>query len=72
MKVALVASSSHEKVDDWRRSIGDWLTELAFGDLKVEEGKILYSNLLCLLNADPELWVPCGRAEAALVAFNGS
>ena len=46
------------------------LTELAFGDLDEEEGEEFHSILNFLFHAVPELWVTCGRADAALEAFN--
>lgn len=69
LNVALVASASRDNLSDWTTFVGDWLTELAFSDLTIEEGKILQSSLKSLLHAVPELWVTCSRAEAALAAF---
>lgn len=70
MRICLVASASRADLNDWREYAGDWLTELAFGDFQGNEGKALHSHLRCLLHAVPELWVSCGRADAALVAYN--
>ena len=66
VRVCLIASACHEDLMAWRDFAGDWLTELAFGELEGDEAWILYSGLLCLLHAVPELWVSCGQAEAAL------
>ncbi len=72
MRICLVASASREDLNDWREFAGDWLTELAFGELEGDEGNVLHSHLQCLCHAVPELWVSCGRADAALMAYNAS
>ena len=66
VRVCLIASACHEDLMAWRDFAGDWLTELAFGELEGDEAWVLYSGLLYLLHAVPELWVSCGQAEAAL------
>ena len=71
-KICLVAAASHADLSDWREFAGAWLTELAFGDLKGADGEVLHSNLQCLCQVVPELWVSCGRADAALKAYNAS
>ena len=67
--VCVVAAASHSDLDFWREFIGDWITELAMGDLGQEEAKKFQSLLKCLCHSQPKLWVSCGRAEAALTAF---
>ena len=69
--VCLIAAASHSDLADWRNFVGDWLTELAFGELKDDEAKMLRSHLLCLCHSVPELWLSCGKADAALMAFCG-
>ena len=69
--VCLIASASHSDLTDWRNFVGDWLAELAFGELKDDEAKTLRSHLLCLCHSVPELWLSCGKADAALMAFSG-
>lgn len=70
VSVCLVAGASRTDLNDWRDFVGDWLTELAFGNLQDNDGRVLYAYLRSLCHAVPELWVSCGRAEAALMAFN--
>ena len=72
MRICLVAAASRADLNDWREFAGDWLTELAFGDLEGDDGEVLHSHLQCLCHAVPELWVSCGRADAALMAYNAS
>jgi len=72
IRINLVAAASLADMNDWREFVGDMLTELAFSDLDGDDGKILYSHLLCLCHSVPELWISCGRAEAALKAYNAS
>ncbi|MDV6345228.1 hypothetical protein [Nitrosomonas sp. Is37] len=69
MKICLIASASRKDLMQWCEFTGEWLTELAFDELKGDDGKILLSHLNCLLHAVPELWVYCGKADAALKAF---
>jgi len=70
--ICLVAAASHADMDDWREYIGDGITELAFSNFEGNEGQVLHSHLRCLCLAAPELWVSCGRADAALIAYNSS
>ena len=71
VRICIVAGASRADLNDWRDFVGDWLTELAFGDLKGNDGEVLYAHLHSLCHAVPELWVTCGRADAALTAYNG-
>ncbi len=70
--ICLVAAASRAGLNDWREFVGDWLTELAFGDLEGDESEVLYWHLQHLCHAVPELWVSCGRADAALMAYNAT
>jgi hypothetical protein len=72
MRICLVAAASRTDLNDWREFAGDWLTELAFSDLEGDDGQVLHSHLRCLCHAVPELWVSCGRADTALMAYNAS
>ena len=67
--VCVVAAASRSEIDLWREFIGEWMTELAMADLEPVEAQKFQSLLKCLCHAQPELWVSCGRAEAALTAF---
>ena len=69
MRMCLVASAAREDLMEWRGFAGEWLTELAFGDLEGNEGEVLHSHILALLHSVPELWVSCARADAALQAW---
>lgn len=70
--ICLVAAASRADLNDWRDFVGDWLTELAFNDLKGDDGEVLHLNLRYLCHVIPELWVSCGRADAALMAYNAN
>ena len=67
--ICLIAAASRSDLNEWTEFVGDWLTELAFGELKDSEVQILYSSLNYLCHAVPDLWVSCGRADAALSAL---
>jgi hypothetical protein len=69
MNMCLIASASRKDLMEWRQFAGEWLTELAFGELEGNEGEILHSLLLALLHSVPELWISCARADATLQAW---
>ena len=71
LTICLVAAPSRTDLTDWGNFVGAWLTELAFGELKDSDGDTLRSHLKCLCHSVPELWLSCGKADAALVAFCG-
>lgn len=66
IRISLVASAALEGIVEWRQFLGEWLTELAFGDLNTEEANVFHLLLIALLHSVPELWITCSRAEAAL------
>lgn len=70
LMVGLVAAASRVDLTEWTEYVGDWLTEMAFSKFKGNDGEVLHSHMLCLCHAVPELWIFCGRAEAALMAYN--
>ena len=72
VRLCLISSASYEDYDDWRQFCGEWLTELAFGDLRDNDGGALYLNLQILCHIDPGLWVSCSKADAALKAYDMS
>lgn len=69
LAIGLVAASSNSDLDSWKDFIGGWLTELSFGELKQKEAETLNSYIERLCHTVPELWISCGRANAALEAF---
>lgn len=72
MRFCLIAAASRVAPKDWREFVSDWIIELAFSDLDNNDGQQLYWYLQCLCHIVPELWFTCGRADAALVAFNAN
>jgi hypothetical protein len=69
IRICLEAAACNKNLISWSNYVGKWLTELAFSDLGIQDGLTLYSHLHYLCHAVPELWVSCGRADAALKAF---
>ena len=69
IRICLIAAASRPELSEWTEFVGKWLTEFAFSDLKDDEAQGFHSYLNCLCHAVPELWVSCGRADAALLAF---
>ena len=70
VKICLMAAASRTDPGEWRAFVSDWMTELAFGEMKSEDGELLYSQLLYLCRIIPELRVSCDKAWAALKAYN--
>ncbi len=68
--ICLISGASYEKYTDWITFVGEYLTELAFSDLDEKEGQALLFHIHSLCHIAPELWVTCGRADAALMAYN--
>ena len=70
--ICFVAAASRSELNAWTDYVGECMTELAFGELQIDKGLECYAYLIGLCHAVPELWLTCGRADAALLAFNGS
>ena len=67
--VFLAAAGSRSELDAWTEFVGECMTELAFGELSVDEGLECYAYLIGLRHAVPELWRTCGRSGRCLVGF---
>lgn len=68
--INLTAAASHSELNDWVDFVGECMSDIAFGDLNGDDGLQCYVYLIGLCHAVPELWGSCGRAAAALAAFN--
>lgn len=71
IQVLMVFAASREDLNDWTVFVGQSLTELALGDLEEGEGEVLHGYVRRFCEMVPELWKTCGRADAALMAYNG-
>jgi hypothetical protein len=71
MWIGLIAAASYSDLTRWCDFVGEWVTELAFQPSQHEEMGRLYSHLKKLLQLVPELWLTCGRAEAAMSSTVG-
>ena len=71
IQVCLSSAASRTGLQEWAEYVGDWLTEIAFLDMKDGEAVALSSSLRCLMEIVPELWKTCARADAALQAQIG-
>lgn len=72
MQILMVAAASRSQLEDWVDFVGDCLTEFAFGEIAEGDGQILHGYVRRFCELVPELWTTCGRADAALTAYNGS
>lgn len=70
VQICLMAAASRTSPDEWMAFVSDWMTELAFGEMKSEDARLLHSQLLYLCRIVPELRVSCDKAWAALGAYN--
>lgn len=70
LRIFLGAAASRADLAAWATFVGDGLTELAFGDLTDADCQLLLNYVHRLCEMVPELWATCGRAEAALAAYN--
>ena len=68
--ICLAAAASRSELNAWTEYVGECMTEFAFGKLQGDEGLECYAYLIGLCHSVPELRVTCGRADAALLAFN--
>lgn len=66
IRVGAVAAASRRDAKEWREYIGEFLTEISFGDLSEHDVRVLDTYMRCLCRAVPELWVQLGRARAAV------
>ena len=63
-----MAAAANGGFSEWKKAVGDWVTELAFGKMSREEVVALEQVLGVLLEMEPGLWQACGRAVAAVGA----
>ncbi|MDF1754458.1 MAG: hypothetical protein P1U89_16865 [Verrucomicrobiales bacterium] len=71
IQICLFSAANLKDEQDWSEFVGDWLTELAFSELTIDEANIFVGELRSLLRLIPSLTYSCGRAEAALISFVG-
>lgn len=72
VRIALVAAAANGDATAWSNFVGEWIIELGFADMTLEQAIALQGDLYRLFHLDPSLWETCGRAEAALAAFVAS
>jgi hypothetical protein len=72
LRIALISAAASADTSEWSEFIGEWLTELAFSEMTMEQAVDLQGTLRLLLHIEPPLWSTCGRAEAALSSFIAS
>lgn len=66
--ICLIASASRKDMNEWRKFLGEWFTELSFDNFQCGSSNVLLSRLQCLCHAVPQLWATCSKADAALRA----
>ena len=71
MRVAMMAAASQEKVDDWARFVGEWMTELAYEIVEEESARSFLPTLRRLVQIEPALARHCAAADAALESVAG-
>jgi hypothetical protein len=69
--IGLIAAASHSELKDWCMFVGDWITDLAFQSLQLDEMQRLHFHVEQMCHIVPDLWPTCGRADAALNSCDG-
>lgn len=69
LRIGLAAAAAHADVTEWCRFVGEFMTELAFEDMAVEDARGLHHHILVLRQLEPRLWQTTGRADAATSAL---
>jgi hypothetical protein len=69
VEVCLTAAAAHSEFAPWSKLVGEWLCELAMGDLSRGEAVSLQREIRELCALEPSLWAACGRGEAACTAW---
>lgn len=72
LNICLISAASRSELHEWSQYVGACMTEFTSGELQNDDGLVCYAYLIGLCHAVPELWVSCGKADAALMAFNKS
>ncbi len=70
MRIALIACASRPDLADWCKAVGEWLAEIAHGEMSLNEARGSRSRLHILCHAVPELWPHVAKADAALAAIS--
>ena len=68
MRIALVASASHEGLEDWAHFAGEWITELAFEVIEKNSARSFLAQVRRLVQIEPALARHCAIADAALTS----
>lgn len=66
LSYGLIAAASFENKVEWAEFVGNWVTELAYLDVKLDTRKSLGICVNILCKQDPLLFHYCGKALAAL------
>jgi hypothetical protein len=72
LRIALISAAANADSNEWGEFVGEWLIELAFSEMTMDQAIDLKETLRLLLHIEPPLWSTCGRAEAALSSFIAS
>ncbi len=68
-RMGLIFSASNSDQKLWAESLGQWFSELSFGEISCEQAQSVESFVKGLCEFAPELWVTLGRSRAALIAI---
>lgn len=69
LRIGMVCAAAFSERFDWREFAGDWITEIAYSVGDPKEVEQLHIMVKTLLDLAPELWLTCGKAEAALLSI---
>lgn len=64
----MVCAAAFSEISKWRDFASKWITEIAYSVNDSEENRQLHIMVNTLLDLVPDLWLTCGKREAALSA----
>ncbi len=71
MRIGLIAAASETDLQKWSATVGEWFTEIAYGEIDCDQARAMRSHVRRLCELVPLLWKSCGKAEAAFAAADG-
>ncbi|WP_180901453.1 hypothetical protein [Martelella soudanensis] len=71
-RIGMIAANAFSDLNEWRKFVGDWVTELAFSDMGRPTASQLHGLVEVLCDLEPALWATLSKADAALTSYISS
>lgn len=69
LRIGMIAANAFADLNEWRKFVGDWVTELSFSDLDRATASQLHGLVEVLCDLEPALWATLSKADAALTSY---